>query len=73
MGHKIGDTIILDGSGVFSKGLRCEVLEVSQDDGRILKMRAIDAPDWVKQVLWRKGFLKEGNEAIAIEWPITQN
>lgn len=73
MGHSIGDIIILDGSGVFSEGLKCEVMEVHPDDGRVLKMKAIDAPDWVKLVLWRKGFLKEDNEAVAVEWPITQN
>lgn len=73
MRHSIGDIIILDGSGVFAEGLKCEVMEVSPEDGRVLKMKAIDAPDWVKLVLWRKGFLKEDNEAVAVEWPITQN
>lgn len=73
MGHKIGDTIMLDGAGVFSQGLRCEVIEVHPDDGHILKMKAVDVPDWVKSVLWRKGFLKEGNDAVAVEWPFIQN
>lgn len=67
--QKPGDIIMLEGTGDFAAGIRCEVLEVSSDDGRITKMKALINDER----LGRMGFILENEDWVAVEWNWHQN
>lgn len=66
--HKVGEIIRLEGSGRFSDGLRCEILEV-YENGRIKKMKSLVRDE----ALGRMGFIKEGDDYVCVEWSIMPN
>ena len=66
--RNIGDTFLIEGTGCFSEGIECIVMEVG-DDGRILKAKAA-VPD---ERLARLGFLIEGEDYIIVEWKWSNN
>lgn len=66
MGFKVGDIITLGGTGVFADGVDCVVLEVHNEDGRILKMKAV-TPD---ENLCKFGFFQEGEDYVVYEYNI---
>lgn len=67
--HKIGDIIRLEGTGDFADGIQCLVLEVSPQDGRVTKMKALIDDDR----LGRMGFILEGEDWVAVEWDFYPN
>ena len=67
--HKVGDIIRLEGTGDFSDGIECLVLEVNPDDGRVTKMKALIQDDR----LGRMGFIFEGEDWVAVEWDFNPN
>lgn len=69
MKKNVGDTFFLLGSGCFAGGVECVIMEVSEDDGRVLKAKAV-YPD-VR--LLKAGFLIEGENYIIQEWKWSNN
>lgn len=67
--RKVGDIIKLDATGCFAPYIECEVLEVSSEDGRVTKMKAV-IPD---ERLLKNGFIIEGNDYVAVEWNWSPN
>lgn len=67
--NSIGDIVKFDGTGEFEKGIECVVMEISPEDGRITKMKAV-IPD---ERLIRFGFIIEGEDYVAIEWNYSPN
>ena len=66
--YHIGDVIMLEGTGIFANGVRCEVLEVDSL-GRISKMKALEPhPD-----LARHGFFYEDGEYVIWEYELCPN
>jgi hypothetical protein len=65
--RKIGDLIIIGGTGYFAEGIECIVTEV--EDGRIIKAKAVN-PD---PRLARIGFLEEAGEYVIVEWSWSEN
>lgn len=64
-----GDIIMLEGSGDFTNGLECIVMEVDPVDGRVTKMKAAIPDDR----LGRMGFILEGEDWVAVEWDYYPN
>lgn len=69
MTRKVGDSITLLGTGIYSKGVECIVTQVSVQDGRILELRAV-TPD---ELLCKVGFIERGGEYYVTEWDICHN
>lgn len=69
MPHQVGDIIFLEATGCFAPGIECIVMEVSEQDGRVTKMKAAIADDR----LARMGFILEGEDYVAIEWDYSPN
>lgn len=63
-----GDIVILEGTGDF-QNFECIVMEVSPEDGRVTKMKAV-VPD---DRLGRMGFILEGEDWVAVEWDLFLN
>lgn len=66
---KVGDIITFEATGDLAPGISCVVVEVSPDDGRILKVKAV-TPD---ERLGRMGFIESNGDYYAVEWQITKN
>lgn len=67
MSRKIGDSITLLGSDIFSKGVECIVTKMDGD--RITELRAVN-PD---EELCKVGFIKRGEDYYVVEWEICSN
>lgn len=67
MQKQVGDTFMIEATGEFTPGIKCEILEMRE--GRIVKARAV-VPD---ERLLRAGFLIEGDDYIIIEWQWSEN
>ncbi len=69
MSHKVGDIIKLEAGGDFAPCIRCEVLEVDPEDGRVIKMKSL-----VRDMrLAKMGFIIEGEDFVAVEWDFSAN
>lgn len=66
---KVGDLFTLMGTGEFSQGVDCIIMELSPEDGRIIKARAV-VPD---ERLGRMGFILEGDDYVIAEWRWSEN
>lgn len=66
-----GDIIFIEATAhsPLYPGIECVVLEVSPDDGRITKMKAVKP----NPILAKMGFLIEGEDYIAVEWNYSSN
>ena len=62
--RQVGDTVMIEATGDFYPHIECIVLEVSPDDGRVTKMKAV-TPD---ERLAKLGFIIEGEDYVAVEW-----
>jgi len=62
--RNIGDIIKLEATGDFYPYIECVVLEISPEDGRITKMKALHPDDRLAKL----GFIIEGEDYVAIEW-----
>jgi hypothetical protein len=67
--RKVGDIIRFEATGELAPYIECEVLEVSPDDGRITKMKAVTPDDR----LFKSGFILEGDDWVAVEWDYYEN
>lgn len=66
--YKIGDVILIEGTGIFARGIECVVLETFPD-GRYSKARALyPHPD-----LARHGFFYEDGEYVIWEYELCPN
>lgn len=64
-----GDIIFLHGTGNFSDGIKCEILEVNAVTGEIMKLKALVPDDRLGKV----GFLLEGEDWISFSWDFCRN
>jgi len=64
-----GDIIFLEATGDMAPGIECVVMEVSPEDGRVIKMKAA-IPD---ERLARMGFIIEGEDYVVVEWEYFPN
>lgn len=69
MKRQVGDIFTIEGTGDFASGIECIVMEISPDDGRILKAKAA-IPD---ERLGKVGFIKEGEDYVITEWRWSEN
>lgn len=67
--RKVGDIVEIEATGDFYPCIECIVLAVSQDDGRVTKMKAV-IPD---ERLAKLGFIIEGEDYVAVEWDYYPN
>lgn len=67
--RKVGDIVNLEATGIFAPGIECIVMEVSPDDGRVIKMKAA-IPD---ERLAKLGFIQEGDDYVVVEWEYYPN
>jgi len=59
-----GDTFMIEAGGEFFPGIECIVIEVSDEDGRVIKAKAAE-PD---ERLGKYGFILEGEDYVIQEW-----
>lgn len=67
--RNVGDIIKVEATGCFAPYIECEVLEVSPEDGRITKMKALIRDER----LARLGFIIEGEDYVVVEWNYSPN
>jgi len=67
--YKIGDMLVLKGTGDFFPGVECVIVEVSEDGKYPTKIRAV-VPD---EKLCRHGFIEEDGQYYAVEWKFSTN
>ncbi len=66
---QVGDIVFVEATGDFYPGIECIVMEVSQDDGRITKMKSTIQDDRLAKL----GFIIEGEDFIVQEWHYSAN
>lgn len=67
--RNVGDIIRVEATGDFAPYIECEVMEVSPEDGRITKMKALIHDERLAKM----GFMIEGNDYVVVEWNYSEN
>lgn len=66
--YQIGDLFVIPDAGAAGE-IECIVMEVSPEDGRATKLKAVHKEDW----MLKKGWYEENGEYVIFEYQITQN